>query len=253
LENFRSPRSPLSIPAIEARIARATKLIEPLARRATEASERSNSCGRLAMSCTQWVKSREPNTLVEASARARDAYPARLADAVHLPGELAKVRATLQAIARERAAAAAAGVPLEEARARVHAYVDYSASAFVPDVRYFFQNDYGAPGHSEGYRMGAVPNENDPILMRAYVVFLLADQIKATLAPALARAASTFPLLLDPAERIRRLEDLDARAYGAGVLEESLVLKHEAAGLAVLRREDADPEVVLCVTAEDPA
>jgi hypothetical protein len=246
--DFMNPkRSPLSIPTLEARITSATTAIERLVARHAEALERSDACGRLATACADWAKTRDPEALAGALARAGDALPdRRRMDARRLSDELAKVRATLQAITAERAAVTAAGVPLEVAHERMCAYVDSIAAGYVPDAAIFVQHDCDPVRQPTYYFAGAVPQDEDPIGMRAFVVALLADQIKARLVPVLERAVERHALLITPAERTQRLEQLDAKAYEAGLLEEWLIVQHEAAGLAVVRREEADPACVLC-------
>lgn len=203
--------------------------------------------GRLTTACREWVKARDGAAIHELVAAADAGRPTRPVLPAALPGELEKVRTHLAATSAERRRVEKAGVPIEEARHRAFALVDRIAAEHPLDVSYFFQTAYTENG-AYIYGGGVFPPFDTTKPERAFVAALLADTLKARLAAALDVEAQKHALLLTPNERTESLDALDRKTAAAEILEEWLVLQHEAAGLPVVRRENAGAAAVLCTT-----
>lgn len=93
-----------------------------------------------------------------------------------------------------------------------------------------------------------MPPVEDPAGFRGFVAHLLGDQVKAALAARLERESEGQGLTLTAEERAKQLEALHRKIRTAAAREEVLVVRLEAAHFETLRRQDADPEIVLCLT-----
>jgi hypothetical protein len=149
--------------------------------------------------------------------------------------ELEVVRASISAVTAELRAVEQAPVPPEVTAERVDARFAELAADWEPPISAFMARNYRPPGHDEllPYRLMAF--------------FALVPEIRAAYHAAAARAYAR-PEAPSPVAIVAYASTLGAladRRRQAEVLEEQLVLEAAARGMAIARRAEADPVVVL--------
>ena len=242
------------VEGVARRLALATAEVDRLVPRATALAARRDATGRLADRCIGWTKSREPAALAVVLAEVgREARGIKLErDPARVTAALATVRAELATIAADRAAVERAPVPLAVATERALAVLD-GIARWTPDVRGFFGAGYDPRFYADATALVPSMLEAED-RFRACVLVLLGEAIRGKVTAALKEAAADLgEQTLAPAERAKRLAALDAKARAAALREELLLSALEAAGVETLRREDAEPEVVLAVHLPDAA
>jgi hypothetical protein len=161
---------------------------------------------------------------------------------------LAELRAEIARVRDEIAALERAPLTLAEATAQLHARIDaLAAEAPLATLVAPFRVP-GAPGAT----LLPAPESRDFV---PTVCALVGDVMKAELGEALAATYRTAdgPTPVPLAERAPRRQALRARLRVLEVEEERVILAAEAVGLAPLRREDADPDVVLTTMLDEAA
>lgn len=165
--------------------------------------------------------------------------------------KLAKVRATIERLHRERAEIEAAPVSEAEALERIDTFItDLAAQARIT-ADDFTRRAYEPPD--------LIPSEGLNVTVQsglgwADVPFQKVSAVLALVAPGLLRTALENQVRayyanrkpsLDSDARDAALADLDDKLFEIQVEEERLVEQALAAGLAVHRRPDADPRSIL--------
>jgi hypothetical protein len=185
---------------------------------------------RLLTSVRELLRAGDPALLVPVLVERRGAKPPREAAV-----DLEQVRASISALTAELRAVEQAPVPPDVCAGRIDALFDELAVQWEPPATDFMARDYRPPGNDELL----------PYRLMAY--FAQVPEIRAAYHAAAARAYARpgTPAPVPVVEYAARLATLADRRRQAEVAEEQLVLEAAEAGLAIQRRPDADPVVVL--------
>jgi hypothetical protein len=152
--------------------------------------------------------------------------------------DLERVRASISAATAELRAVEIAPVPPDVCAARIDACFAELVAQWEPPVSDFMARDFRAPGHDQLL----------PYRLMAY--FALLPEIRAAYHAAAQRAyarpgtPAPVPIMQYAATRAA----LADRRRQAEVAEEQLLLEAAESGMAIARRPDADPMIVLTVT-----
>jgi len=160
---------------------------------------------------------------------------------------IAEIRERRLALVAEREHVAAAPMPPADAAPAIEAWLDETAAAFDVSFRSMLHPDWKAsPGLSFPRQHGGVGLDAAPAVRQllGLVVLTNRDAVRDMVARSLEDAAEGKETISN-ADRARRLAAIDAEVTAVERVEETLIREAETAGLPVLRREDARPEVVL--------
>jgi hypothetical protein len=149
--------------------------------------------------------------------------------------DLERMRASISDVTAELRAVEQAPVPPDVCAARIDARFAELVAQWEPPATDFMARDYRPPGHDQ-----LVP-------YRVMAYFAQLPEIRAAFHAAAARAYARpgTPAPVPVVEHAARLAALADKRRRAEVLEEQLVLEAAEAGMAIARRPDADPRVVL--------
>ncbi len=167
---------------------------------------------------------------------ARDAFAA-----------IEEVRERRLALVAEREHVAAAPMPPDDATPAVEAWLDETAAAFDVSFRSLvFPQWNSSPSLSFPLNHGAAGVNAAPAVRQLLGLLVMTnrDAVRDIIERSLADAVEGRGTISN-ADRARRLASLDAEVTAVERAEEVLIREAEAAGLPVLRREDARPEIVL--------
>jgi hypothetical protein len=153
--------------------------------------------------------------------------------------ELARLRETLAGVLREAAILRHAPVPLEEAIARQDRWLDEAARRYQPPVLHFTTPSYVPPGFD-----GFVP-------FKAMEMWAAMPAWRDLQRQRLREQYADLPAAMPSDERASLAAALTERTAKLETAEESLVLQAETQGIALARRPDASPDVVLRVILKD--
>jgi hypothetical protein len=178
----------------------------------------------------------DPSLLVPVLVERRGPKPPREAAV-----DLEAVRARISALTAELRAVEQAPVPPDVCAARIDARFAELVAQWEPPVSDFMARDYRPPGHDQLV----------PYRLMAY--FALLPEIRAAYHAAAERAYSRpgTPAPVPIVEYAARLATLADRRRQAEVVEEQLILEAAESGMAIARRPDADPVVVLTTVLAD--
>jgi hypothetical protein len=168
---------------------------------------------------------------------------ARTMTATDADARLAKLRADIARVREELTVLDRAPLPLTEATAQLHARIDALATEAPLATLVAPFRTAGAAGE----RILPPPESRD---FTPTLCALLGDVLKVKLGATLAASYRTAdgPTPVPLADRAPRRQALRERLRVLEVEEERVILAAEAVGLAPLRREDADVDVVLTTT-----
>jgi hypothetical protein len=226
----REPPSPRCAAATAARDRARDR--EASRRRARDESQAAwEAADRLLSAIRNLLRTSEPTLLVPVVVERRGAKPRDVA------GDLERVRASISDVTAELRAVEQAPVPPDVTAERIDACFAELVAQWEPPVSSFMARDYRPPGHDQLM----------PYRLMAY--FALVPEIRAAYHAAAERAYARpgTPAPVPVVEYAARLAALADRRRQAEVTEEQLVLAAAASGMAIARRPDADPRVVLCV------
>lgn len=160
---------------------------------------------------------------------------------------IAEVRERRLALLAEREHVAAAPMPPDDATPAVEAWLDEVAAGFDVSFRSMLHPDWrSSPGLSFPRNHGGSGVDAAPAVRQLLGLLVMTnrDAVRDIIERSLADAVEGREAISN-ADRARRLGALDAEITAIERAEEALVREAEAAGLPVLRREDARPEIVL--------
>lgn len=157
------------------------------------------------------------------------------------------LRRQLVALHDERAAIEDAPQPVAQAEADLDAWLDeIEASAGLPVSGFLRGDRSGWPSLGVVLRPGQKTPDASAAVEQVFALLIATnrDAVRGMMAGAIADALEgKRPLSAE--DRAARLREIDAEADRLERAEEALVRAAEAAGLPILRRGDARPEVVL--------
>jgi hypothetical protein len=155
--------------------------------------------------------------------------------------DLERVRVSISDVTAELRTVEQAPVPPDVCAARIEARFAELVAQWEPPVSDFMARDYRPPGNDQLI----------PYRLMAY--FALVPEIRAAYHAAAERAYSRpgTPAPVPVVEYGARLAMLADRRRQAEVAEEALLLEAAASGMAIARRPDADPLVVLTTVLAD--
>lgn len=171
-----------------------------------------------------------------------------------LMDQVTKIRARIAELHAERADLMDLPVTRDEFHARAEAWVDRQADAYGDDLAYMLSsfrrarpeplvpNDTTRALTARG-RAHAQFDGHSEVDLSPMLCFLLRDEIKRRFAAAIETTPyrEGLPVADRPAALARVAAELDA----AELAEEALICRADAAGMAIPRREDVRPEIVL--------
>jgi len=162
-----------------------------------------------------------------------------------------EVRSRRLALVAERDRVANAPVPLEDAERALDAWLDEIAGGVNFSVRSLAYPTWGSrPSLGFIRRPDAPMLDAQPAVEQVFAMLIASNRaaVRDLFARALADDLEGIETVTN-ADRARRLGALDAEIMAIERAEEALIREAEAAGLPVLRREDARPEIVLLTDA----
>lgn len=158
-----------------------------------------------------------------------------------------EVRSRLLALVAEREHIESAPMPPDDAAQAVEAWLDETAAAFDVSFRSMLHTDWrSSPGLSFPRQHGGAGLDAAPAVRQLFglVVMINRAAVRDIIVRSLEDAVEGRSTI-SSADRARRLGALDAEITAVEKVEEALIREAEVAGLPVLRREDARPEIVL--------
>jgi len=144
------------------------------------------------------------------------------------------MREKIAVLKRERIALNTLPVTLDEATAKVDAWIERMVSdarALAPSA-----GDFARPN----YTVRAQSTNHDALLMRAYLGSHFGEAIKKDLQTFYQDKPGVSPM-----ERTEKIRDIEIKILHAEFAEESMIRAAEEANFTIIRRADADPRAVL--------
>jgi hypothetical protein len=216
-------------PGIAAELAAAEAALAAAIAARDEAESEAGAAAQLHRACAKWAESFGHVARVE-----DDAPPLPAGGEPHrYSGMVTALRETIARLRAEQREVEAAPLPLAEAEARLDAALATVARSREPHVALLYSGAASLPS-AQDLGLGA----ND-------IASLLAPLVREQLLARLREAHRTAGKPIAAKERGPRLAKLRASIHQAEEEEEAAVLAAEAAGLAIARRADADPAIVL--------
>jgi hypothetical protein len=227
-----SPRAAAALAAFDR--AREREASRRRAREETEAAWQ--TADRLFTAVREFLQRTDPATLLPVVVERRGAKAPREAAV-----DLERVRASISATTAELRAVEQAPVPPEVTAARIDSLFAELAAQWEPPATDFMARDYRPPGHDQLV----------PYKLIAY--FALLPEVRAAYHAAAERAYARpgVPAPVPIGEHAARVATLADKRRRAEVAEEQLILEAAASGIAIARRPDAYPRVVLTTVLAD--
>lgn len=158
-----------------------------------------------------------------------------------------EVRSRRLALVAEREHIESAPMPPDDAAPAIETWLDETAAAFDVSFRSMLHPDWRtAPSLSFPRQHGGVGLDAAPAVRQLLGLLVMTNRaaIRDIIVRSLEDAAEGRETISN-ADRARRLGSIDAEVNAIERVEEQLIREAEMAGLPVLRREDADPAIVL--------
>lgn len=159
---------------------------------------------------------------------------------------LGDLRAQIEAKRAALAEVEAAPVPVDEAEKRLDRWLDRIGLGADLDLRGLTAEKLAEPALSIVRRPDG-STDAGPAALEVFGLLVAScrDQVRDHLAELLADAYEAKPAPIAAVDRVKRRADLEAEIDALEIAEERAVRALEEAGLAVLRRSDARPQIVL--------